>query len=122
MKKLVVLEADLSPIARSTIPIDKGMDGQDYYVLTFQIKVKFFSAHTQYSLWYNGVEKYVKHKIKVGRHELDANNPGLKLSLCGGVTSFTKAADVGDPNGEVICTLESVSHYGIIACAKRQMR
>nr|KAK5442177.1 hypothetical protein LTR18_006030 [Exophiala xenobiotica] len=56
MKKLVVLEADLSRIARSTIPIDKGMDGQDYYVLTFQIKVKFFSAHTQYSLWYNGVE------------------------------------------------------------------
>ncbi len=56
MKKLVLLEANLSPIARSIIPIDKGMDGLDYYVLSFQIKVKFFSAHTQYSLWYKGVE------------------------------------------------------------------
>jgi hypothetical protein len=52
----VTLCADLSSIAESLIPIERGADGRDYYVLHFEIRVKFFSAHTEYSLWYKGGE------------------------------------------------------------------
>ncbi|KIV84785.1 hypothetical protein PV11_00543 [Exophiala sideris] len=55
-KKLVDLTADLSAISRALIPVERGKDGKDYYVLRYQIKVAFFSAHTEYSLWYKGVE------------------------------------------------------------------
>ena len=37
-------------------PIHIGMDGKLYYILDFQIKVAFFSTHTEYSLWYQDVQ------------------------------------------------------------------
>lgn len=48
------LNADLSAIALTDIPIRVGADGKDYYILDFQIKVAFFSAHMEFSLWYQG--------------------------------------------------------------------
>ncbi|KIW48546.1 uncharacterized protein PV06_01122 [Exophiala oligosperma] len=56
VRKLVDFYADLSVISASLIPIETGADGKQYYLLDFQIKVTFFSAHTEYSLWYRGVE------------------------------------------------------------------
>jgi hypothetical protein len=53
---LATLTADLSAIATTLIPVQEGADGEDYYYLSFQIKVKFFSAHTEYSLWYKNKE------------------------------------------------------------------
>jgi len=52
----VTLRADLSAISTTLIPIRTGADGEKYYFLKFQIKVKFFSAHTEYSLWYQDKE------------------------------------------------------------------
>ncbi|KAK4937981.1 hypothetical protein LTR10_021470 [Elasticomyces elasticus] len=56
VKDLVTLQADLSAIAATEIPVEVGKDGKDYYVLAYQIKVAFFSAHMEYSLWYKDVE------------------------------------------------------------------
>jgi hypothetical protein len=55
-KKLANLTADLSAISTNLIPVEKGKDGRDYYVLSYEIRVKFFSAHTEYSLWHKGKE------------------------------------------------------------------
>jgi hypothetical protein len=54
VKRLVMLSANLSTISPISIPTKRGKDGKDYYYLTFQIRVAFFSAHTEYSLWYMG--------------------------------------------------------------------
>lgn len=56
VKKMVTLTADLSTISRTMIPIEIGADGEQYYNLKFEIRVKFFSAHTEYSLWHRGKE------------------------------------------------------------------
>lgn len=61
----------------------------------------------------------VKHKIKVGRHELAANHPGLKLTVCGGVTLSTRTADVGDRRERSLYVGKGFT-YWIIACSKRQ--
>lgn len=55
-KKLVDLTADLSPIGTTLIPVKVCKDGQMYYHLQFEIRVAFFSGHTEYSLWYNETE------------------------------------------------------------------
>ena len=54
VKRLVMLAADISTIPMSRIPVRRGKDGLDYFMLNFQIRVAFFSAHTEYSLWYKG--------------------------------------------------------------------
>lgn len=56
VQKLVNLHADLSAISSSMIPIERGSDERRYYKLEFEIRVSFFSAHTEYSLWYKNVE------------------------------------------------------------------
>ncbi|KIY00568.1 uncharacterized protein Z520_03231 [Fonsecaea multimorphosa CBS 102226] len=56
VKEFVELTADLAAIHHSMIPIRKGKDGQMYYVLEYQIKIAFFSAHMEFSLWYLGTE------------------------------------------------------------------
>ena len=56
IQKIVLLTADLSSIPETAIPIHIGADGNEYYVLNFQIRVKFFSAHTEYSLWHKDKE------------------------------------------------------------------
>ncbi|KIW19845.1 hypothetical protein PV08_00420 [Exophiala spinifera] len=52
----VDLHADLSTISTSVIPIERGADNRRYYKLDYEIKATFFSAHTEWSLWYNNVE------------------------------------------------------------------
>ncbi|KIW81060.1 hypothetical protein Z517_04083 [Fonsecaea pedrosoi CBS 271.37] len=54
IKEFVTLTADLASIDHSEIPIEVGKDGKDYYVLDYQIKVAFFSAHMEFSLWRRG--------------------------------------------------------------------
>ena len=56
MKKLVNLIADLSVIPRNGVPTKLGADGKTHYCLDFEIKVTFFSAHMEFSLWYEGKE------------------------------------------------------------------
>ncbi|KAK5056031.1 hypothetical protein LTR84_012582 [Exophiala bonariae] len=56
MSRLVKLTANLSSISTTLIPTKVGADGLPYYYLSFEIKVKFFSAHTEYSLWYKNKE------------------------------------------------------------------
>jgi hypothetical protein len=51
-RALVTLTADLSSLPTDKIPIRLGKDGLLYYVGHFQIRIKFHSAHTTYSLWY----------------------------------------------------------------------
>ena len=52
VKKLVNLPADISTIPASTIPIVAGKDGKSYTQFSFEIRVTFASAHTDYSLWH----------------------------------------------------------------------
>jgi hypothetical protein len=48
------LKSDLSAIPEGEIPVKRGDDGEDYYKIEYQIMVAFFSAHMEFSLWYNG--------------------------------------------------------------------
>ncbi|OAP59951.1 hypothetical protein AYL99_04953 [Fonsecaea erecta] len=52
IKEFVTLTADLSAIDHSKIPIKFGKDSELHYVLDYKIKVAFFSAHMEFSLWY----------------------------------------------------------------------
>lgn len=56
MKQLLTITADLSSIRLHKLPIKTGADGKAYYDLAFQVKVAFFSAHMEFSLWYNKKE------------------------------------------------------------------
>lgn len=51
--KLADLKADFSNIPQQA-SIERGKDGQTYYGIVFEIHVNLYSAHTEYSLWYNG--------------------------------------------------------------------
>ena len=53
--KLVDLTADLTSIHESKIPKERGKDRKMYYVLDYEIHTVFFSAHTEYKLFYEGV-------------------------------------------------------------------
>jgi hypothetical protein len=39
--------------SRSNVPIQKGKDGINYFVMTFEIRLTFASASVEYSLWLN---------------------------------------------------------------------
>jgi hypothetical protein len=52
-KELVTLTADLSPLPTDQMPQGKGADGQMYFICRYEIRTKFHSAHTTYSLWYD---------------------------------------------------------------------
>ena len=55
MKKHADLNPPLSRIEKEGIPTSKGAVGEDYYDLEFEIHAAYFSAHCQYTLWYEGV-------------------------------------------------------------------
>ncbi|PKY02863.1 actin-like ATPase domain-containing protein [Aspergillus campestris IBT 28561] len=55
MKKHADLNPPLSKIQKGRLPIVKGTDGEDYYHIQYEIHAAYFSAHCQYSLWYEGV-------------------------------------------------------------------
>lgn len=56
IKHLVSMTSNLGLIDPALIPIERGKDGLESYVLRYEIKINFFSAHTGYSLWYEGKE------------------------------------------------------------------
>jgi YHS domain-containing protein len=53
-KLLLTLTADLSSIPTDQMSTGAGRDGEMYYICSFEIRIKFHSAHTTYSLWYEG--------------------------------------------------------------------
>lgn len=55
MKKHAVLNIPLSKIQKERMPTDKGADGEEYYCLEYEIHAAYFSAHCEYTLWYEGV-------------------------------------------------------------------
>ena len=52
---LVVLKADLSRIPEHELRQIKGLDGQKYYKICYQILITFFSASAKAELIYKGV-------------------------------------------------------------------
>jgi hypothetical protein len=54
MKTHASLKPDLDTIQKSRIPVVRGKDGEDYYQIHYQIHARYFSAHCEYSLWYEG--------------------------------------------------------------------
>ena len=54
VKHLAILNADLSSIPSHRYKTVTGADEQQYYEIHFQIRATFFSAHTEYSLWFAG--------------------------------------------------------------------
>jgi hypothetical protein len=50
-----MLKADLNAISTTSIPTSVGKDGISYYKCDYQIKAAFFSAHIEWTLWYQDV-------------------------------------------------------------------
>jgi hypothetical protein len=48
----VTLKADLSKIDEKKLKKIFGKDRKKYYVINYEIRTNFFSAHTEYSLWF----------------------------------------------------------------------
>ena len=48
------MKSNLSTIPKGDIPIETGKDGKKYYRLNYEVKIAFFSAHMNFSLWYKG--------------------------------------------------------------------
>lgn len=51
VKLVARLTADLSSIPHHHVKVQNGVDSHQYNVLDFEIRINFFSAHTEYSLW-----------------------------------------------------------------------
>ncbi|GKZ16561.1 hypothetical protein AbraCBS73388_000141 [Aspergillus brasiliensis] len=56
VKKHATLEPTLSQIEKSRIPTCRGADGELYYTILFQIHAVYYSAHCEYTLWYEDHE------------------------------------------------------------------
>lgn len=54
VKHLVTLKYDLSVIPVHRYQIITGADHKKYYQISYEIKITFFSAHMDYSLWFQG--------------------------------------------------------------------
>lgn len=54
VKEHATLNPRLDRILKARIPIRRGKDGCDYYEPHYQIHAAFFSAHCEYSLWFEG--------------------------------------------------------------------
>lgn len=57
VKHLVTLTVDLSGIPTACYKTKTGYNGEKYYKIDYQVKAIFCSAHTEYSLWFEG-ERY----------------------------------------------------------------
>src|SRR5277367_3728283 len=51
-RTLAILSADLSRIPTAQLDKQLGADGKEYYEVGHEIRGVFYSAHTEYSLWY----------------------------------------------------------------------
>ena len=56
IKKLGVLNPDLDAIEKARIPVRLGHDKEKYYEVHYQIQATYFSAHCEYTLWYEDKE------------------------------------------------------------------
>ncbi|GAB1197359.1 hypothetical protein APSETT444_006652 [Aspergillus pseudonomiae] len=56
IKKLRVLNPDLDAIEKARIPVRLGHDKEKYYEVHYQIQATYFSAHCEYTLWYEDKE------------------------------------------------------------------
>lgn len=55
IRKHVELKAKLSSIPVRALRKVTGKDGKKYYRIDYEIRFKFFSAHIEYSLWYEDI-------------------------------------------------------------------
>lgn len=56
IKEHATLEPPLDNIEKDSVQICCGYDGLDYYRVVYEIRAAYFSAHCEYSLWYNGID------------------------------------------------------------------
>lgn len=54
MKEHAKLDPRLDRILKTHIPVRRGRDGYDYYEPEYQVQAAFFSAHSEYTLWFEG--------------------------------------------------------------------
>ncbi|GKZ29954.1 hypothetical protein AbraIFM66950_007292 [Aspergillus brasiliensis] len=54
VKKHATLNPILSQIEKDRIPTCRGADGELYYTINFRIHALYYSAHCEYTLWYEG--------------------------------------------------------------------
>lgn len=54
MKEHANLDPRLDRILKTHIPVRRGRDGYDYYEPEYQVQAAFFSAHSEYTLWFEG--------------------------------------------------------------------
>lgn len=55
MRKHVTIFAKLSSVPIRALRKTTGKDQKKYYRADYEIRFTFFSAHTEYSLWYDDV-------------------------------------------------------------------
>ncbi len=55
MYEVVKIKANLDSIPTNGIPVQKGADGEDYWLLEFQIQVTYYSAYRTYELFHNDI-------------------------------------------------------------------
>lgn len=53
IEKHATLDAPLHRIEKDNVPIYRGAGGQKYYRVIYEVRAAYFSAHCEYSLWYN---------------------------------------------------------------------
>lgn len=54
MEEHAVLHPELDPILRMRIPTVRGADMKRYYQVSYEIHATYYSAHSEYSLWFEG--------------------------------------------------------------------
>lgn len=54
MRRHTVLNPTLDPKLRRKIQSVRGIDGEDYWEVNYEIHAHYFSAHCEYSLWFGG--------------------------------------------------------------------
>jgi hypothetical protein len=54
MRRHATLDATLDPNLRLNIPLKRGKDGENYFVMSHEFHAHYFSAHCDVSLWFEG--------------------------------------------------------------------
>lgn len=54
VRRHTVLNPTLDPKLRRKIQAARGMDGKDYFEVKYQIHAHYYSAHCEYTLWFQG--------------------------------------------------------------------
>lgn len=54
MRRHATLDVTLDPNLRLNIPVKRGKDGENYFVMSHEFHAHYFSAHCDVSLWFEG--------------------------------------------------------------------